>query len=169
VGGFEQGGWQMTYFDDAIGAAVAEGMAEADGFLLGRKTYEIFAAYWPSAPGDEGGREMNSIAKFVISTTLEEPLEWNNSTLLKGDLTEEVTKLKQQPGKNLVVVGSGGLAHSLTERGLVDEYNLMIHPIVLGSGKRLFEEGGPRVPLKLIDSKTTSTGVLMVAYQPEGS
>ena len=166
-GGFEHGGWQMPYFDETMGAAVSEGMASSDGFLLGRKTYEIFASYWPSAPEDDPtGQAMNSMAKFVVSTTLEEPLEWNNSTLLKGDLKTELSKLKEQSGKSLQVIGSGNLAHSLMEHGLVDEYNLMIHPVVLGSGKRLFDQGAPKVPLRLVDSKTSSTGVLVATYQP---
>lgn len=109
---------------------------------------------------------MNSMAKFVVSTTLKEPLEWNNSTLIKGELAAEVNKLKEQPGKDIQVIGSGELAHSLAQLGLVDEYSLMIHPVVLGSGKRLFEDGGPKVSLKLVDSKTTGTGVLIVRYQP---
>jgi dihydrofolate reductase len=168
-GGFEHGGWQMPYFDDVAGSAISEGMAASGAFLLGRKTYEIFAAYWPSAPDDDPiAAVMNSIQKYVVSTTLEEPLEWNNSTLIKGDIAAEVTKLKQQPGKDLQVIGSGDLAQTLMQHDLVDEYQLMVNPIVLGSGKRLFREGSATSPLRLVDSKTTSTGVLILTYQPAG-
>jgi dihydrofolate reductase len=166
-GGFEHGGWQMPYFDEAAGAAIFEGMASSEGFLMGRKTYEIMAPYWPSQPGDDPfAAHMNNLAKYVVSTTLEEPLEWNNSTLIKGDVETEVPKLKQQSEKDLQVIGSGELAHSLMEHDLVDEYQLMVHPVVLGSGKRLFKEGGTRIPLRLIDSKTSGTGVLILTYQP---
>jgi dihydrofolate reductase len=168
-GGFEHGGWQMPYFDDVAGSAISEGMAASGAFLLGRKTYEIFAAYWPSAPDDDPiAAVMNGIQKYVVSTTLEEPLEWNNSTLIKGDIAAEVTKLKQQPGKDLQVIGSGDLAQTLMQHDLVDEYQLMVNPIVLGSGNRLFREGSATSPLRLVDSKTTSTGVLILTYQPAG-
>lgn len=169
--GFQHGGWQMPYFDEVAGGAVAEGMASSDGMLLGRKTYEIFAGFWPHQPDDEPfAAQMNGFAKFVVSTTLEEPLEWSNSTLLKGNIAEEVTKLKQQPGKNLQVIGSGDLAQSLMQHGLVDEYQLMVHPIVVGSGKRLFaEDSATTMPLKLVNSKTSSSGVLIVTYQPAES
>jgi dihydrofolate reductase len=167
-GGFEHGGWQMPYFDEAAGNAVAEGMAEADGFLMGRRTYDIMAPFWPAQPPDDPfASVMNRLHKYVASTTLKEPLEWQNSTLIKGDLAQEVGKLKQQPGKDLQVIGSGQLAQSLMQLGLVDQYALMIHPIVLGSGKRLFPEG-PKIPLKLVDSKSTSTGVLIATYEPAG-
>ncbi|HEV8571471.1 MAG TPA: dihydrofolate reductase family protein [Actinomycetota bacterium] len=168
-GGFEHGGWQMPYFDEVAGNAVSEGMGASGGFLLGRRTYEIFAAYWPSAPADNPfAATINSLPKFVASTTLQEPLEWNNSTLLKGDVAEEVAKLKEQPGKDLQVIGSGDLVQTLMQHNLVDEYGLMIHPVVLGTGEHLFKEGIPRTPLRLVDSKTTSTGVLILTYRPEG-
>jgi dihydrofolate reductase len=168
-GGFEHGGWQMQYFDEAAGKAVFEGMAASDGFLLGRKTYEIFAAFWPSAPNDDPfAATMNGLPKYVASTTLKEPLEWNNSRLIKGDVAEEVAKLKAQPGKDLQVIGSGDLAQTLREHDLVDEYRLMVHPIVLGSGRRLFRDGSAMTALRLVDSTTTSTGVLILTYQPAG-
>lgn len=167
AGGFEHGGWQMPYFDEAAGAAIFEGMASSDGFLMGRKTYEIMAPYWPSQPSEDPlAAQMNNLSKYVVSTTLEEPLEWSNSTLLKGGVETEVPKLKQQAGKDLQVIGSGELAYSLMQHGLVDEYRLMVHPVVLGSGKRLFKEGGTKIPLRLIDSKTSSTGVLILTYEP---
>ncbi|MGI8707273.1 MAG: dihydrofolate reductase family protein [Actinomycetota bacterium] len=165
-GGFERGGWQMPYFDEVAASVVQDGMTSSGGFLLGRKTYEIFAEFWPNAPDDDpGAAMMNAIPKFVASTTLEEPLAWNNSTLLKGDIAEAVNKLKQQPGKNLDVIGSGGFAQTLMHLDLVDEYQLMIHPIVLGSGKRLFDGGLPIRTLELVDTKTTSTGVVILIYR----
>jgi dihydrofolate reductase len=168
-GGFEQGGWQMPYFDEVAGNAIAAGMAASGGFLLGRKTYEIFAAFWPNQPDDDpAAATMNNIPKFIASTTLEEPLEWKNSTLIKGDVAEGVAKLKQEPGKDLQVIGSGDLAQTLMQHDLVDEYQLMVHPIVLGSGKRLFGEGNATTRLKLVDTKTTGTGVVILTYQPAG-
>lgn len=165
-GGFESGGWQMPYFDEVAASVVEDGMTSSGGFLLGRKTYEIFAAFWPNAPDDDPGAAiMNAMPKFVASTTLEEPLAWNNSTLLRGDIAEEVNRLKQQPGKNLDVIGSGGFAQTLMHLDLVDEYQLMIHPIVLGSGKRLFDGGLPIRTLELADTKTTSTGVVILTYR----
>ena len=122
---------------------------------MGRGTYEIFAAYWPTASEDNPIRDtMNALPKYVASTTLSEPLEWENSTLLKGDVAEEVAKLKEQPGGDLLVIGSGGLAQTLMEHGLVDGYQLMIHPLVLGSRKRLFRNGGVRHALRLVDVST---------------
>jgi dihydrofolate reductase len=168
-GGFEHGGWQMPYFDEVAGSAVSEGMGASGGFLLGRTTYELFAAYWPNQPEDDPfAATMNNLPKFVASTTLEEPLKWENSMLLKGDVAEEVAKLKQQPGKDLHVIGSGDLAQTLMQHDLVDEYQVMVHPVILGSGKRLFREGSPRTALRLVDTKTTSTGVLILTYQPAG-
>jgi dihydrofolate reductase len=166
-GGFQHGGWQLSYFDDALGSAVTEGMSAADGFLLGRKTYEIFAGYWPSAPADDPlAATINSLPKYVASRTLEEPLKWENSTLLQGDVAKEVAKLKEQSGGSLLVIGSGDLVQTLMQNGLVDEYQLMVHPFVLGNGARLFKEGTPRTALRLADTKTTSTGVLILTYQP---
>jgi dihydrofolate reductase len=168
-GGFEHGGWQGPYFDDAAGKAIFEGMAASDGFLLGRKTYEIFAAFWPSAPADDPLAEtINSLPKYVVSKSLKEPLEWNNSHLIKGDVAEGIAKLKAQPGKDLQVIGSGDLAQTLMEHDLVDEYRLMVHPIVLGSGRRLFRDGSATTALRLVDSTTTGTGVLILTYQPAG-
>jgi dihydrofolate reductase len=164
-GGFEHGGWQIPYFDEVAGSVVEEGMTTSGGFLLGRKTYEIFAAFWPQTP-DDIAAAINGLPKYVASTTLQEPLEWNNSTLLKGDIAEEVNKLKQEAGKDLDVIGSGSFAQTLMKLNLVDEYRLMIHPIVLGTGKRLFDGGLPIRTLELVDTKTTSTGVLILTYRP---
>ena len=165
-GGFRHGGWQMPYSDDVMGAAAGEGMAETDAHLFGRKTYEIMAAYWPAAPSDDPyGQHLNSVRKYVASRTLEK-VEWQNSTLIRGDLAEEVKKLKEQPGRNIAVLGSGNLVQSLIELDLVDEYSLSIFPIVLGSGKRLFPRSDEARRLRLVDSKPTSTGGLILTYQP---
>ena len=166
-GGFEHGGWQMPYLDEAAGNAISEGMATAGGYLLGRRTYELFAGFWPSQPDDDPiAATLNNLPKYVASTTLKEPLAWRNATLLRGDVTEAVTTLKQQPGKDLQVIGSGELAQTLMRHDLVDEYRLMVHPLVLGSGKRLFRDGNPRTALRLVDSATSSTGVLILTYRP---
>jgi dihydrofolate reductase len=167
-GGFEQGGWQVPYFDDVMGSAVDKGLRTAGGLLLGRRTYEHFAGYWPTAPEDQEPELMNDLPKFVASTSLEEPLAWSNSTLLKGDVAVEVAKLKDRSGGDLFVLGSGELAQSLMRDNLVDEYRLMVHPLVIGSGKRLFRDGDSRKPLRLVDSTTTGTGVLLLTYRPEG-
>ena len=165
-GGFGHGGWAMSYFDDAMGEMASEGMGSTDGLLLGRKTYEIFAAYWPNQPDDVPfAAFLNGIRKYVASKTLEEPLEWANSNLIKGDVAEEVRKLKEGPGGDLLVLGGGDFAQTLMEHGLVDEYQLWVHPIVLGTGKRLFRDGSPSTPLSLVDSKTSSTGVLLLSYR----
>jgi dihydrofolate reductase len=165
-GGFPHGGWQMPYIDDDFGEAVTKGFEAAGGLLLGRTTYEIFAGYWPNQPADDPfAALMNEMPKYVASTTLEEPLKWNNSTLLRGDVADAVTTLKEQPGKDLMVIGSGRLAQTLMRHGLVDEYQLMIHPIVVGEGKRLFDDLGKKIPLKVVDSTTSSTGVLIVTYR----
>ena len=166
-GGFRHGGWQMGYFDDVAGERIGASMAQTGAFLLGRRTYEIFASYWPTQPDDDPfAKILNGLPKYVASTTLGEPLAWQNSTLLQGDVAKTVAELKEGEGGNIVVLGSGGLVQTLYENDLVDEYALMIHPIVLGSGKKLFREV-PRKPLKLADSVTTSTGVVMATYVPD--
>jgi dihydrofolate reductase len=151
------------------GRGGGQGPGETGGLLLGRKTYEIFAAYWPNqAAGDPFADIMNKVPKHVASTTLQEPLTWNNSTLIQGDVAAGVAELKRQTGDDLTVIGSGNLVQTLARNDLVDEYRLMIHPLALGSGKRLFENGGVRVPLKLSASETTGTGVLILTYQRAG-
>jgi dihydrofolate reductase len=166
-GGFRHGGWQRGYFDDVAGERIGASMAQTGAFLLGRRTYEIFASYWPTQSDDDPfAKIVNGLPKYVASTTLGEPLAWQNSTLLQGDVAKAVAELKEGEGGNVVVLGSGGLVQTLYENDLVDEYALMIHPIVLGSGKKLFREV-PRKPLKLADSVTTSTGVVMATYVPE--
>ena len=166
-GGFRHGGWQMGYFDDVAGERIGASMAQTGAFLLGRRTYEIFASYWPTQSDDDPfAKILNGLPKYVASTTLAEPLAWQNSTLLQGDVAKAVAELKEGEGGNIVVLGSGGLVQTLYENDLVDEYAIMIHPIVLGSGKKLFRDV-PRKPLKLADSVTTSTGVVMATYVPE--
>ena len=166
-GGFEHGGWQRPYFDDVGGERIGASMAQTGSFLFGRKTYDLMASYWPTQPDDDPfAKILNGLPKYVASTTLSEPLVWQRSTLLQGDVAKAVAELKQGQGGNIVVLGSGGLVQSLYENDLVDEYSLMIHPIVLGGGKKLFREVPVR-PLKLVDSVTTSTGVLMTTYVPE--
>jgi dihydrofolate reductase len=165
-GGFRHGGWQRPYFDDVLGAAAAEGMAGTDAYLFGRKTYQIMAAFWPTAPDDDPyAGHLNSTPKYVASRTLQN-VEWQNSTLIKGDVAEEVAKLKEQPGRDIAVLGSGNLVQALVDNDLVDEYSLTVSPIVLGSGKRLFREADDIRRLRLVDSKPTSTGSLMLTYQP---
>jgi dihydrofolate reductase len=157
----------MPYFDDVMGQAVGQGFATTDGFLLGRKTYEIFTGYWPNQPDDDPtAAAMNGMQKYVASRTLQEPLQWSNSTLLKGDVVEEIAKLKQQGGNELQVIGSGEFAQTLIDNDLADEYRLMVHPIVLGTGKRLFRDGTKKTLLRLVDSTTSTTGVLILTYQP---
>jgi dihydrofolate reductase len=169
-GGFEHGGWQIPYFDDDFAKVAFEGMAETDGYLFGRKTYQIMAAFWPTQSDDVPfAASLNGLPKYVASTTLSEPLEWNNATLLQGDVAKAVAELKEQPGKNLVVIGSGELVQTLMENDLVDEFGLMINPIVLGGGKRLFRDGSVKRPMRLVRSMTTSTGVLVATYEPERS
>ena len=160
--------WHLPYFNDEMGEAIGAAMAASDAMLFGRVTYEQFAAFWPSQGGDdqEFAGYMNNTPKYVVSKTLEEPLEWNNSMLINGDVAEEITKLKQLPGKDISISGSGALVRSLLQGGLLDELRLMVHPIVVGSGKRLFEEGSDQKALELVDSKTFSTGVLYLTYQP---
>jgi len=166
-GGFQHGGWQLAYFDEVFAKSMNETMANTGGFVLGRKTYEVFAAYWPSAKEEVGefAEVMNDMPKHVASRTLRPPLEWQNSTLLEGDLEEAVRKLKEQDGKDLQVIGSGNLVRSLIQHDLVDAYRLMIHPLVIGTGKRLFGEGIPRIPLRLVESTTSGTGVLILTYE----
>jgi dihydrofolate reductase len=166
-GGFEHGGWAPPYADDVMGGVMAEGIAKGGSLLLGRRTYEKFAAYWPHQPDDNPyAAVLNNRQKYVASTTLEEPLPWANSTLLEDDAAESVARLREQPGKDIVVLGSGDLVQSLMRHDLVDEYVLSFHPLVLGSGRRLFPDGTSFAALRLVDSVTTTTGVVIATYQP---
>lgn len=166
-GGFEHGGWQLPFFDADAGRFIDESYAATDGLLLGRMTYQIFAAFWPTAPSEDPfAGQMNSMPKYVVSKTLKE-VTWNNSRLIKGNLAEGVAKLKRDPGSgHIAVVGSGKLAQSLMRLNLVDEYELWVHPVVLGSGKRLFDGGVPKTPLKLVNTRTTGSGIVILTYQP---
>jgi dihydrofolate reductase len=164
--GFERGGWAPPYFDRVMGDVAAEGMAKGGAMLFGRRTFEQFASFWSTQPDDNPfAAVLNNRQKYVASRTLEEPLSWRNSTLLHGDAMEAVAKLKEQPD-DLVVLGSGELVQSLMRANLVDEYVLLIHPLVLGSGRRLFPDGGPSTALRLVDTKTTTTGVVIATYHP---
>ena len=160
--------WAFSYSDDEMEQANASGMAASDALLLGRATYQEFASYWPyQNSADQPYTDyLNSTPKFVVSTTLEEPLEWQNSTLIKGNLAEEITELKRLPGKDITIIGSAALVQSLLADGLLDELRLMVHPLVLGGGKRIFEDGGDQKALELLDSKTFDTGVLYLTYRP---
>src|SRR5882724_2189027 len=167
--GFEQGGWQVPYFDEDAARFAADWIAAADAFLLGRRTYELFAEHWSQVtdPNDPFATRLNGLPKYVVSATLDR-VEWHNSILLHGDVFEEVAELKRQPGNELQVHGSGTLIRTLMEHDLVDEYRLLIHPVVLGNGKRLFADGTTPTALTLIDTKTTSRGVVVHVYQPAG-
>ena len=168
-GGFDLGGWLVPYADEDMGRFMDESIAATDAFLLGRKTYEIFAAHWPlvTDENDPIATSLNSKPKYVASRTLDK-VEWNNSTLLEGDVAEEVAKLKRQPGEVLQVQGSGELAQTLMRHDLVDEYRLLVYPVVLGKGKRLFREGNVPAALRLVDTKTTGTGVAIHTYEQAG-
>ena len=165
--GFERGGWAPPYFDQVMGDAAAEGMAKDGAMLFGRRTFEQFASFWPTQPDDNPyAAVLNNRQKYVASRTLEEPPAWRNSTLLRGDAMEAVAELKEQRDDDLVVLGSGELVRSLMRANLVDEYMLLIHPLVLGTGRRLFTHDGPAATLELVDSKTTTTGVVIATYHP---
>lgn len=165
-GGFAHGGWAAPYSDEVMGRVAAEGMAGPGALLLGRRTYEDFHGFWPNQTDNPFTEVLDNTRKYVASTTLREPLGWRNSTLLDGDAAEAVARLKEQPGEDLTVLGSGELVQSLRRRDLVDRYVLLIHPLVLGSGRRLFPDGGPVAALRLVDSVTTTTGVIIATYQP---
>jgi dihydrofolate reductase len=152
-----------------MGKFVTDWFAAADAFLLGRKTYEMFAAYWPNITDetDPVATKLNALPKFVVSNTLDK-VEWKNSTLIKGDVAKEVTKLKQRPGRELQVHGSGHLAEALMAHDLIDEYRLWIYPVVLGDGRRLFRDEVSPAALRLLDTRTTSTGVVIHVYEPAG-
>jgi dihydrofolate reductase len=164
-GGFEQGGWAIPGNDEVMGRVMGEGMAKSGALLLGRRTYEAFYAFWPHQKDNPYTEVLNNTQKYVASTTLTEPLPWVNSTLLEGDTAEAVAKVKGGSDKDIVVLGSGELIQSLMPHNLIDEYLLLIHPIVLGSGRRLFRDGGPPAGLRLVESLTTTTGVVIARYQ----
>jgi dihydrofolate reductase len=168
-GGFVHGGWSVNYWDEVMGQLITELTLKAGALLLGRKTYEIFAAHWPRV-GDHDpiAAKLNSVPKYVASRTLDE-VTWNNSTLIKGDVAEAVAALKEQGGAEIQVTGSGELIQTLMEHDLVDEYRLWVFPVVLGEGKRLFARGAVPAALKLVDTKTSSTGVAVYMYERAGA
>ncbi len=162
-----KGAWTFQFFNDEAGKFKFDELFAADALLLGRVTYQHFAAAWPSMTDEEGFADrMNSLPKFVASTTLQEPLEWN-ATLIQGDVAEAVSKLKQQPGQDILICGSADLVHTLMQHDLIDEFRLMLFPVILGSGKRLFREGIASTALRLVETKTFSSGVVVLSYAPD--
>lgn len=166
-GGFSYGGWSVNYWDDQMGEIMGETMSKPFDLVLGRKTYEIFAAHWPHATNDPGAKPLNEATKYVASRTLRS-LDWSNSVLIEGDVAQEIEKLKQQQGPELQVHGSGNLIQTLLRHNLIDEYRLWNFPVVVGAGKRLFAEGTIPGGLKLTDSKVSTTGVMIATYEPAG-
>jgi len=168
TGGFQHGGWTVGYWDDFLGNVMGEQMGRPFDLLLGRKTYEIFAAHWPHVNGDDPiANKLNSARKYVVSRTLRK-LEWANSVLVKGDVAREIKKLKERDGPELQVHGSGSLIQTLLKHDLVDEFLLKIFPVTLGAGKRLFAEGTIPAGFKLLESKTSTKGVLIASYGRSG-
>ena len=159
--------WQFDNFDEGMAAALGAHLDAEDAILLGRVTYEEWAPYWPTSKDEPYASHINNTPKYVVSTTLDK-VEWQKSTLIKDNLAGEITKLKQQPGKNIGVAGSPTLVRSLLQMDLIDELILMIHPVVAGSGKRLFADGSALKRMRLVDSTTTRTGVIIARYQPYG-
>ena len=166
TGGFTHEGWSVNYWDDAMGQRMGELMGKPFDLLLGRKTYEIFAAHWPHAT-DPGAEVLNSATKHVASRTLAK-VDWANSRLIEGDVPEQVAKLKAEDGPEIQVHGSSNLIETLQKHDLVDEYRVMIFPLALGTGKRLFADGTIPAGLRLVDSSASSTGVLMATYERAG-
>ncbi len=168
-GGFRHGGWATPYFDPEMGRAAASGMAQAPALLFGRRTYEDFFKVWPGRTDNPFTAFLDGARKYVASRTLKEPLPWKNSTLLPGEAAETVGSLKRESDRDLVVLGCVSLAQSLLRAGLIDEWVLNIHPLVLGSGRRLFPDGGPMARMRLVETKTSTTGVVIATYRPEGA
>jgi dihydrofolate reductase len=165
-GGFEHGGWAVGGTDEVMGRVLGEGMGRGGPLLLGRRTYEDFYGFWPDQTDNPFTEVLDRVQKYVASTTLTEPLPWSNSVLLDGDVPGAVAALKEQEGPDVGVLGSGELVRSLARHDLVDRYVLMIHPLVLGSGRRLFPDGAPFARLRLTGSVTTTTGVVIATYEP---
>jgi dihydrofolate reductase len=165
-GGFTHGGWAQPYNDPVMAKTMGEGMAQGGPLLFGRRTYEDFAAFWPHQTDNPFTPVLNQARKYVVSTTLREPLPWVNSTLLSDDVVTAVANLKAEPGPDIVMLGSGQLIGSLLPHGLIDAYTLLIHPLVLGSGRRLFPTDGSPLELELTRSVPTTTGVVIATYEP---
>ena len=166
-GGFAHGGWSVNYWDDQMGQVMGAAMSTPFALVLGRKTYDIFAAHWPNATDDPGAKPLNDATKYVASRS-NPALEWNNSVLIEGDAAEGIAALKKEDGPELQVHGSGNLIQTLLRHNLVDQYRLWIFPLVIGSGKRLFSEGTIPAGLKLVDHTISTTGVMIATYEPAG-
>lgn len=164
--GFTHGGWAQPYNDPVMGQKMAEGMASESALLFGRRTYEDFAAFWPKQTDNPFTGVLDASHKYVASRTLREPLPWQNSTLLPGDAADGVARLREESAEELTILGGGEFVRSLIRRDLIDEYLLLIHPLILGTGRRLFPDGAMQA-LRLVDSVTTTTGVVMATYRPE--
>lgn len=167
--GFTHGGWSFPFDDDDFGAAITGWFAGAGAFLLGRHTYEIFSSYWPKITDPENpvAAKLNALPKYVASSTLTSA-DWEETTVISGDVATEVARLKAQPGGELQIHGSGALAHTLIDADLIDEYRLLFFPVHLGSGKKLFRDGAKAASLRLLTSSVTSTGVVIATYEPAG-
>jgi dihydrofolate reductase len=165
AGEYEHRGWTVPYWNDEISTWQTDQLFASDALLLGRVTYDEFVASWPLRSGDPFTDRMNSLRKFVVSTTLQAPLQWN-ATLLDGDVVDAVAELKEQPGEDILIYGSGALVNTLMPHKLIDEYRLMIYPLVLGTGKRFFRDGGDKTALTLKRAETASGGVTMLVCEP---
>ena len=166
-GGFAHGGWSVNYWDEQMGQVMGEATSRPFAMVLGRRTYDIMAAYWPNAPEEAGGEVFNDATKYVASRS-RPTLEWSNSVLLEGDAADGLAALKQEDGPELQVHGSANLIQTLLAHNLVDQYRLWVFPLVLGSGKRLFADGTVPSGLRLVDSTVSTTGVMMCTYEPAG-
>ena len=166
-GGFAHGGWSVNYWDEKMGEVMGAAMSAPFDLVLGRTTYDIFAAFWPDAPEEAGGKPLNDATKYVASRS-QPTLGWSNSVLIEGDAAEGITALKQEDGPELQVHGSGNLIQTLLRHNLVDQYRLWVFPLVIGSGKRLFSDGTIPSGLKLVDSTVSTTGVVIGTYEPAG-
>jgi dihydrofolate reductase len=166
-GGFAYGGWTGSYWHDEIGAHLTQVMRECDAFLLGRKAWQIMGATWePLGDGEPFASVMNATPKYVVSTTLTDTSAWRNSTLISGEVVEQVRALKEQPGKNILIYGSSVLLHTLAEHDLIDEYSPIVYPVVLGEGKKVFADG-TRLNLRLVEARPLPTGVVLTHYTVE--
>ncbi len=165
--GFAHGGWSVNYFDDEVGAFMDELMGKPFDLVLGRKTYDIFAAFWPTASEEQGAKPLNDATKYVASRG-RPTLDWSTSVLIEGDVAEGVAALKQEDGPELQVHGSADLIQTLLRHDLVDQYRLLVFPVVVGSGKRLFADGAMPSGLKLVESRVSGSGVVMGVYEPAG-
>jgi dihydrofolate reductase len=166
-GGFEHGGWARPYDDPVKSSVAAEGMSKEGALLFGRRTYQDFASVWPNMPEPNPFTAvLNNTQKYVASRTLKEPLPWVNSTLLKGEASQAVAKLKRETDMDFMILGSGELIQSLMRANLIDEFVLLIHPLVLGTGRRMFTDPGIYTDLRLVDSKVTTKGVVIATYRP---